>query len=288
MAKTVLDIANGISELTATRPTDRRPANGLISSADLIGVFDGQLYRFDGAEHPVPLALMELLYRQPYETIPDAKVFPLFLHDVRTTRNGLSGVVRLPLTEIIECGQVIAWGPPLRRVRVDLDGWEEWLCSHGVFVGPARYVGLCGIKAWLAHVNFRLYCAQINETRAIKYHKAYGGELRQLAALTPDISRMPAFRDYAADIELTGGKKRNPGDHAGNKESQRAIIELAALAGAIRRRAGLRSWPAAFEAACKARPGWVLSNWKEPVSALEKGIARLKNTRWANPHKWGI
>jgi hypothetical protein len=61
---------------------------------------------------------------------------------------------------------------------------------------------------------------------------------------------------------------------------RRAVIELAALAGLIRELDGLSSWDKAYEAACRARPGWVPATWSDPVKRLNREFGNL-GPRWA-------
>lgn len=277
-----------IGELTITAttgfPVNRKPVDGLLMAAEVVGVIDGKLYAFAG-EYPVPLVLLEGLRQRPYKTIPDAKVFKFYLHNVTCTGVGLTGVVRR-LLEVKTDGEAV-WGESLFESEIAIDGWAEWLCSDKPFAGSTeKVVGTSGLDAWRAHGWFRQYAALINADLAIKSHSADGGELKQFATLLPDITKVPHFKEYAASVALDGDKKKKVGSRGPQNSKQRAIIELAALAGVIRRCNDLQSWPAAFEAACKARPGWVPYDWRDPVRALEKGVERLRGTRWADPHKW--
>lgn len=260
-------------------PTDRQPVSGLMAAQD-VAVIDGKFYNL--GEYPVPLArLVALGYELP-EVIPPARVFPLFLHDVRCTAEGFEGDLCFPATGVIDGTQTL-WHPPSGVSGVRLVGWADWLRDGGMFC-----VGLRGLDALRALICFRAWAASLNAARVVEWHRDSGGELSDYVALSPDVAGQPALLAYSADLGLRGATPRGRGKRGrsqkgrGGVDVRRAVIELAALAGLIRETDGLSSWDAAYAAACAARPKWVPATWGDPVARLEREFGKLAGTRWAN------
>lgn len=240
-------------------------ARGLMGSA-CAALIDGRLFNL--LEHPAPLALIEAWGFETFETIPPPELFPLFVHDLECTADGLAGVVVWPVGDGAFWEARGGWG--LRLI-----GWADWLRADGMFFG-----GMRGLGAWHAFVRFRAWAAPLTAEGVIALHGEHGGPLGSYVERFPDIASDPALRSYAADLGLGGGKRRGRGKRGPAVDTRRAVLELAALAGVIRARDGLSSWLLAYEAACRERPGWVPASWSDPAGRLEKEVAKLKGTCW--------
>lgn len=283
MGDDILDLLEAVS---VDFPTDRAPVRRLMG-AHLVAVISGKFYNLQ--ERPIPLATLEVLGCKPFDTIPAPAVFPLFLFELECTAYGLTGLVCWPATPVVDT-RPDGWPPtlwewPAGDFYVPLNGWGAWLQTQPGALA-ASVIGARGLDAYRAFVEFRAWAAPQNADRIIEYHEADGGELADWVALSPDVAGQPALRNYGADLSLkvAGGKRRGVGQRGADKavDKRRVVIELVALAGVIRERDGLSSWEKAYEAACRARPGWVPKDWADPVDRIKKGVAALRGTCWEN------
>ncbi len=273
-----LDVLDLLEARQVDFPTDRQPVSGLMA-AHSVAVIGGKFFNL--GEYPMPLArLVGLGYELP-EVIPSARVFPLFLHDIRCTGDGFEGAVCFPATRVVD-GVKTLWHPPTSVSGIRLVGWLDWLRAGGMFC-----VGLRGLDALRALISFRAWAAPLNAAQFVEWHREEGGALRDYVALSPDVAGQPALLEYSATLGLGSGEKpRGRGKRGrsqkgrGGVDVRRAVIELAALAGLIRVRDGLSSWDKAYEAACRERPGWVPASWGDPVKRLSGEVGKL-GTRWA-------
>lgn len=278
------DILDLLEVVSVDFPTDKPPARRLMG-AHLVAVIGGKYYNLQ--EHPAPLATLEALGCGPFDMIPAPAVFPLFLFRLECTAYGLTGLVCWPVTPVTDMPADtwpgVLWEWPAGDFYVSLNGWDTWLQTLPG-APAASVIGARGLDAYRVFVEFRAWAAQQNAGRVIEYHGTDGGELANWVALSPDVAGHPALRDYAAGLALRGGdsKRRGVGKRGPDRavDKRRAVIELAALARVIRERDGLSSWEKAYEAACRARPGWVPIDWADPVAQLVKGVAALKGTCW--------
>ena len=271
------DILDLLEVVSVDFPTDRQPVSGLMT-AQSVAVIGGRFYNL--GEYPMPLArLVGLGYELP-EVIPPARVFPLFLHDIRCTGDGFEGLVCSPATRVVDGGKVL-WHPPTGVSGVRLVGWLDWLRAGGMFC-----VGLRGLDALRALISFRAWAAPLSAAQVIEWHRELGGELSDYVAHSPDVAGQPVLLEYSAALGLGGGKPRGRGKRGrsqkgrGGVDVRRAVIELAALAGLIRELDGLSSWDKAYEAACRERPGWVPATWSDPAKRLNREFGNL-GPRWA-------
>lgn len=265
-------------------PTER-PALSRLMGANVVAVIDGKF--FNVQEHPMPLVVLEGLGFEPFETIPEPSVFPLFLHELECTSFGLSGAVRWPATRVNDSNPsfwppTTLWRYPSGVLDLRLKGWEAWLQAEAKDgVSLSSIIGARELNAYREFVLFRAWAAPQSAEQVISLHKAVGGELKEIVAHCPDAAGQPALREYSAEHTLSGeSKRRGVGEHGKDVDRSRAVIELMALAGVIRTRDGLSSWDKAYEAACNERPQWVPSDWSDPAYNLKTNVVRLKGTRW--------